>query len=75
MRTIGSSLGGQITASVIAAQVAVSGLPLESGFTLAFLICAGAMTLGVAAGLLVPGREAAREAAAAGRVAAVADLV
>jgi len=74
MRTIGSSLGGQITASVIAAQVALSGLPLESGFTLAFLICAGAMTLGVAAGVLVPGREAARETAAAGRVAAVVDL-
>jgi EmrB/QacA subfamily drug resistance transporter len=74
MRTIGSSLGGQITASVIAAQVALSGLPLESGFTLAFLICAGAMTLGVAAGVLVPGREAGLEATAAGRVAAVVDL-
>jgi len=65
MRSIGSSLGGQITASVIAAQVAVGGLPLESGFTLAFLICAGAMTLGVTAGLLVPGRAVARGEAGA----------
>jgi MFS family permease len=60
MRTIGGALGAQIAASVISAHLASNGLPTESGFTEAFAASAVALTLALAAGLLIPrrGRQA-----------------
>jgi EmrB/QacA subfamily drug resistance transporter len=49
MRTVGGSVG-----SVIAATVVGSALPTESGFTTAFVLCAGACAIGVLAALAVP---------------------
>ena len=54
MRTIGGSLGGQITATVVAGHViAGTALPAESGFTIAFVISA----VGVGARLLRRARD------------------
>lgn len=57
MRTIGGSLGGQVAASVVAGHIAATGLPEESGFTLAFWISAAGMGLAVLSALAVPGER------------------
>ena len=57
MRTIGGSLGGQIAASVVAGHVLVAtGLPGETGFTIAFALSAAAMALAFVATLAIPRR-------------------
>jgi EmrB/QacA subfamily drug resistance transporter len=66
MRTIGGAIGGQIAASVVAGHVAAgSGLPEESGFTIAFVMSA----IGVAAAFLfalaIPSRRERRSFRAA----------
>jgi MFS family permease len=60
MRSVGSALGAQITATVIAATV-VAGLPRESGFTTAFLIMAGVTVVCFFVCLLIPKPARARE--------------
>jgi MFS family permease len=62
MRTLGGSVGSQIGASVIAGTVVGQALPTEHGFTLAFLVAAGACGLAALASLAVP-----RPARAVGR--------
>lgn len=57
MRTLGGAVGGQIVASVIAGTVVAAGLPTEAGFTVAFLIGAGACLLSGIAALTVPRRR------------------
>ena len=66
MRSIGGAIGGQVSASIIAGSIAASGLPTDHGFTLAFVVSAGALLLAVGAALLIPRRivTAARVAAA-----------
>jgi hypothetical protein len=55
MRTIGGSLGGQISASIVAGAVlAGTGLPAESGFTAAFAISSGAVLVAFLAALASP---------------------
>jgi EmrB/QacA subfamily drug resistance transporter len=54
MRTLGGSVGGQVGASLIAGTVVASGLPTESGFTLAFSFAAGACLLAALASFSVP---------------------
>jgi hypothetical protein len=56
MRTIGGSIGGQVTAAVVAANISAAGLPQESGFTLAFVVSAGALVIAFLSALAVPGR-------------------
>jgi len=56
MRTLGGSIGGQIGASLITGTLLASGLPAESGFTLAFAFAAGACLLAGLATLAVPQR-------------------
>ena len=60
-RTVGGALGTTIAASIIDASITSSGLPSESGFTIAFALCAVALLIGVVAALLVP-RPASRVA-------------
>lgn len=57
VRSVGSSLGGQVTAVVIASS-AVSGsvVPQNSGYVSAFLLCAVVAAAGGALALLVPSR-------------------
>jgi predicted MFS family arabinose efflux permease len=55
MRTLGGSVGSQIGASVIAGTViSATALPTEHGFTVAFLVAAGACALAAVASLAVP---------------------
>jgi EmrB/QacA subfamily drug resistance transporter len=59
MRTIGGSIGGSMAASIVAGHLVVSsGLPEESGFTLAFAISAVGVGLAFVAALSIPGRVA-----------------
>jgi len=60
MRTVGGAVGGQVAASILAANLSVSGLPLERGYTVSFVIMAVTLAAGVAASLAVPGRKAHR---------------
>ena len=65
MRTLGGALGAQVAATFIADHVR-AGVPLVSGFTLAFAFCAGSLIVGVIASLAVPGRTPAEEMAEIG---------
>jgi len=56
MRTIGGAIGGQVVASILAATLLADGLPSERGYTLSFVIMAGALAAGVVASLAVPGK-------------------
>jgi MFS family permease len=69
-RTVGGAFGGAATASVIAGTLGRSGYPSAHGYTAAFTLCAGALAIGVLAGLLIPQRrpEAAFSAHAAGDI-------
>jgi EmrB/QacA subfamily drug resistance transporter len=58
MRTIGGSIGGQIAASIVAGHVAAgSGLAEESGFTIAFVMSAIAVSGAFLFALAIPSRE------------------
>lgn len=54
MRTLGGALGGQLGASLIAGTVTAAGLATDQGFTLAFLLAAGACVLASIASIAVP---------------------
>jgi EmrB/QacA subfamily drug resistance transporter len=56
-RTVGGAFGGAATASVIAGTVDSAGYPTAHGYTAAFALCAGALAVGVLAGLLIPQRR------------------
>jgi EmrB/QacA subfamily drug resistance transporter len=60
MRTLGGALGGQLAATLIAGNVA-HGLPTVTGFVDSYILAAAFLTVGVFAGLLIPGRAAALE--------------
>jgi EmrB/QacA subfamily drug resistance transporter len=53
-RTVGGGFGGAVTASILAASVGVSGYPTGHAYSAAFLLCGGALALGVLAGLGIP---------------------
>jgi MFS family permease len=56
VRSIGSSLGAQVTAAVLAGSVLAStGLPSDSGYTTAFLISGGIAFAASVMALLIPG--------------------
>lgn len=63
MRAIGSSIGTQVCATIVAASaLGATGLPRERGFTIAFVLCAATSLGALAAGLLIPSRRRARRA-------------
>ena len=62
MRTLGGALGGQLSATFIAAHMA-KGKPAVTGFTLTFLMATGFLVVCLFACLLVP-RAARAEPAA-----------
>jgi predicted MFS family arabinose efflux permease len=53
MRTLGGAFGAQLATTCITASVR-HGLPTDSGFTLAFGVCAGALIVGVLTAVIVP---------------------
>jgi len=55
-RTIGGSLGGQIAASVLAANTGPHGLPAEHGFTASFTIGAMGLAVSFLTSLAIPGK-------------------
>ena len=63
MRTLGGAVGGQVVASILSGHIGAGGVPEDSGFTLAFVFCAGSLALAVLAGLVVPGRRRDRRSA------------
>jgi MFS family permease len=72
MRTLGGALGGQLSATFIAAHSA-HGHPTVTGFTQTFLMATGFLLLCLLAGVLVPtpGRSSAGEPALAAEAAGV----
>jgi EmrB/QacA subfamily drug resistance transporter len=56
-RTIGGAIGSQVAASILAASLFASGVPKERGYTLSFVIMAGALAAGIVASVAVPGRK------------------
>ena len=57
MRTLGGAIGGQISATFIAAHV-LHGLPTVTGFTQSYWMAAGFLVVAALAGLLVPAASA-----------------
>ncbi len=57
MRTLGGAFGAQLAATCIASSHGAAGLPGDAGFTLAFVMCALALAVGLGAAWLVPGRR------------------
>jgi MFS family permease len=55
MRTLGGALGGQLSATFIAKNVAHTGLPTVTGFEDTFLMATAFLIASFGAGLLVPG--------------------
>jgi EmrB/QacA subfamily drug resistance transporter len=53
MRTLGGAFGAQLTATCITASDRHD-LPTDHGFTLAFAVCAAALTIGLFSAILVP---------------------
>jgi MFS family permease len=53
-RNIGGAMGGQISASILTAAVAVGGYPTEDAFVDSFWLAGGMLLLGFVAALLVP---------------------
>jgi MFS family permease len=54
IRTIGGSVGSAVMASIVTSQLAPSGLPKESGYTVGFAVMAAGLVLAALAGLLIP---------------------
>jgi EmrB/QacA subfamily drug resistance transporter len=60
VRSIGGAIGSQVSAGIVTATLASDGLPTERGFTLAFVVAAAALAVGVFVALRVPAPAAAR---------------
>jgi EmrB/QacA subfamily drug resistance transporter len=55
IRSVGASLGSQVTAAILAGAVLAStGFPEESGFTAAYLVCAGMAGLAAVFAVMIP---------------------
>ena len=59
MRTVGGAFGGAIVASILTASVGADRYPSAHGYTVAFAVCAVAISLGVVVGLAIPQRRPA----------------
>jgi MFS family permease len=57
-RTLGGAFGGQLAATLLASNLAASGNPTSSGFTLAFLMCLIAVVASLGFAFAVPRRSA-----------------
>jgi EmrB/QacA subfamily drug resistance transporter len=58
IRTIGASIGTAVVSAIVTGHPGPQGLPAETGYTLSFLLLAGASAAAFGVSLLVPGRAA-----------------
>jgi EmrB/QacA subfamily drug resistance transporter len=58
-RTVGGAFGGAVVASILAGSLGLGGYPAAGSYTAAFAACAIAPAVGVAIGVLIPGRQPA----------------
>lgn len=63
VRTIGGAIGSQVSAGIVTATLAVTRLPTERGFTIAFAASAAALAVGFVVALAVPADSGARKIA------------
>ncbi len=54
IRTIGGSIGSAVIATIVTSRLQPSGLPIESGYTVAFAILAVGLLVAALVGLLIP---------------------
>jgi len=54
VRTIGGAIGSQVSAGIVTATLASTGLPTERGFTIAFASCSVALAIAFLVGLRIP---------------------
>jgi len=59
VRTIGGSIGADLAATILAANVLAGGFPSQRGYTLSYVLCAVVMAAGIAVAFAVPGRRGA----------------
>jgi EmrB/QacA subfamily drug resistance transporter len=57
VRSVGASLGSQVTAAVLAGSVIATGFPTDAGYTDAFLVGAGVALLAAITATLIPSRR------------------
>jgi EmrB/QacA subfamily drug resistance transporter len=57
VRSVGASLGSQVSAAVLAGSVVASGLPTDAGYTDAFLVGAGVALAAAVTAALIPSRR------------------
>jgi EmrB/QacA subfamily drug resistance transporter len=57
-RTLGGAFGGQVAATLLAANLGAGGIPTSNGFTLAFLMCTIALVGALGFAVAVPRRSA-----------------
>jgi MFS family permease len=54
LRTVGGSIGSAVMAAIVTSSTGPAGFPLERGYTIGFLVLAGAMLLASLAALRIP---------------------
>jgi sugar phosphate permease len=54
VRSVGSSLGSQVSASILAGSIVAGGLPSDGSFKTAFILSAGVALIAAAMALLIP---------------------
>ena len=59
VRTIGGSLGADLAATILAANILAGGFPAHRAYTFSYILCAVVMGAGVAVAFAVPGRRGA----------------
>jgi EmrB/QacA subfamily drug resistance transporter len=64
VRMVGGAIGGQVVAAVVAAERLPSGIPVESGYTVAFGLAAAGTLIAFLVGLLIPKTSGATGSAA-----------
>jgi hypothetical protein len=72
IRSVGSSFGLQLSATVVSVTAVASAMPAESGFVYAFLLQAGALSVAFLLALRIPGRAEQAQGAAVRELPALA---
>jgi MFS family permease len=65
VRTVGGSIGADLSATILAANTLANGYPAQRGYAVAYILCAVMMVFGIGAALAVPGRRRALAASPA----------
>jgi EmrB/QacA subfamily drug resistance transporter len=74
VRSVGSSLGSQVTAAMVAGSAVGGALPTDDGFRAAFLVCAAIAGLTAVVAILIPRPPATHHETAAAEIGAAGPL-